>query len=195
MWASRRARAARTARIEISVRVKSLSHERAFAKRAREAEIDDLRRELKALETRSATTLERDRAAVRAVGAASERDCATSRARMSALDVKCDGARDVLREIQNANAQLASEVEAIRERAERVAAAKREARAQARLLEFRRVRSATTIQRAFRRWVANGRKRPKKRKTKTKRAKNTKSRGDGDVKKSTVRAGKTRRAA
>jgi hypothetical protein len=114
---------------------------------------------------------------------------------MSALDVKCDGARDVLREIQNANAQLASEVEAIRERAERVAAAKREARAQARLLEFRRVRSATTIQRAFRRWVANGRKRPKKRKTKTKRAKNTKSRGDGDVKKSTVRAGKTRRAA
>ena len=66
MWASRRARAARTARIEISVRVKSLSHERAFAKRAREAEIDDLRRELKALETRSATTLERHRAAVRA---------------------------------------------------------------------------------------------------------------------------------
>jgi outer membrane murein-binding lipoprotein Lpp len=114
---------------------------------------------------------------------------------MSALDVKCDGARDVLREIQNANAQLASEVEAIRERAERAAAAKREARAQARLSEFRRVRSATTIQRAFRRWVANGRKRPKKRKTKTKRAKNTKSRGGGDVKKSTVRAGKTRRAA
>ena len=75
------------------------------------------------------------------------------------------------------------------------AAAKREARAQARLLEFRRVRSATMIQRAFRRWVANGRKRPKKRKTKTKRAKNTKSRGGDDVKKSTVRAAKTRRAA
>ena len=59
------------------LRVKSLSHERAFAKRAREAEIDDLRRELKALETRAATTLERHRAAVRAVGAASERDCAS----------------------------------------------------------------------------------------------------------------------
>jgi hypothetical protein len=52
-----------------------------------------------------------------------------------------------------------------------------------------------TIQRAFRCWVAKGRKRPKKKKkTKTKRSlKNTKSRVVGDVKKSTTRAANARR--
>jgi len=161
---SRRARIERTRALELTTAIGECEAAAEYDRARRAREIDDLQSALTECSSRASTALEAFERQVDDVRARAASYAEKSREKCLELDVQIKSELAALLDVESANANIESQILTLRARVELHRLEKRLQAGYARLLTFRRARAALSIQRAFRRWIVNGRKRPKKKK-------------------------------
>lgn len=157
---SRRSRVERTRLIELTMALGECEASAACNRARRLKAIEELRRALNACTVRMHTNMETHSSKLRDIRDHTAEYVEISRKKC--LRAECE--RTTLREIETSNAEIQRDIDTLRHRVEVYELEKRLQAGRARLLTLRRARAAREIQAAFRRWICNGRKRPKKKK-------------------------------
>ena len=161
---SRRSRVERTRLIELTMALGECEASAACNRARRLKAIEELRRALNACTVRMHTNMETHSSKLRDIREHTAEYVEISRKKCLELSVRAECERTTLREIETSNAEIQREIDTLRHRVEVYELEKRLQAGRARLLTLRRARAAREIQAAFRRWICNGRKRPKKKK-------------------------------
>lgn len=161
---SRRSRIERTRLIELTMALGECEASAACNRARRSQAVEELQRALNACAVRADEDFEAYSSQLRDIRARAAEHAETCRKKCVDLHALAECESATLRDVQSANAEIEREIDTLRKRVETHELEKRMTAGRARLLSIRRARAAREIQNAFRRWIRNGRKRPKKKK-------------------------------